>query len=250
MKNKQREIPSGRMRSDVRIRYSIAASALALLLAGPAGAADDVRYSWFEISYLNQDVGSSGSQTDVALGQTVDLDTDNGGGIQFRASLGTWHNFYTFVHFGSTDIDDEAVVTNAQGTFPATDEFDLTSIRGGVGYRIPLNFTTDLYGEVSYDSLDFDFGSFAGESFDTDDQGIGAAAGIRTTLKGKLELKAYGRYTDVGDVDLSNRSLDSDILFGGGFGFELLRGLSLTGEYETGELESWSIGFRLDLSED
>jgi len=212
--------------------------------------ADEVRYSWFEISYLNQDAGSSGTQSDTALGQTVDLETDDGDGIAFRASLGTWHNLYAFFHFGSTDIDDAAVVTNAQGTFPATDEFDLTSIRGGVGYRYPINFTTDLYGEVSYDSLDFDFGSFAGETFDTDDQGIGGALGIRSVFKGKLELKAFARYTDVGEVDLTNRSLDSDVLYGAGAGYQLIRGLSINGEYETGEIDSWQLGFRLDLSED
>ena len=247
----QREKQATSKRAARKALHLMRVSAFAFLLAGPTAAtADEVRYSWFEISFLNQDVSSSGSQSDITLGQTVDLDADDGSGIAFRASLGTWHNFYAFVNFGSSDIDDEAVVTNAQGTFPATDEFDLTSIRGGVGYRYPINFTTDLYGELSYDSLDFDFGSFAGESFDTDDQGVGGALGIRSIFKSKLELRAYGRYTDVGDVDLSNRSLDSDILFGGGFGYELIRGLSVTGEYETGEVDSWQIGFRLDLSED
>ena len=251
MNNFELTTPESAVRVSKGIRRALGTVIATGLLVTPLTSfADEIRYSWFEISYLNQDVGSSGTQSDAALGQTVDLDADDGDGIQFRASIGTWHNFYGFVHFGSSDIDDEAVVTNTQGTFPASDEFDLTSIRGGVGYRIPLNFTTDIYGEVSYDSLDFDFGSFAGENFDVDDQGIGGAIGIRTIVKRKLEVCAYGRYTDVGDVDLSNRSLDSDVLFGGGLGLQLIRGLSITGEYESGEISSWTLGFRLDLSED
>ena len=65
-----------------------------------------------------------------------------------------------------------------------------------------------------------------------------------------LEVRATGRYTNVGAVDLSTGVLDSDTLFGVGFGYELVRGLSITGDYESGEFSSWNLGFRLDLSED
>jgi hypothetical protein len=110
----------------------------------------------------------------------------------------------------------------------------------------------DLYGELSYDSLDLDFGSLVGEDFDTDGQDIGGALGIRAMFGNNLELRAYGRYTNVGDVDLNNPAgaLDADTLFGVGFGYTLIRGLSITGDYESGEFSNWNLGFRLDLDED
>lgn len=222
------------------------------IVANPASAQEEVRYSWFEISYVAQDVDRLGSQTDILNQQTVDIDAQDGNGIRFRGSVGTWNNFYTFVDFASSDIDLSAVVTNPIGMFPAEDEFDFTSIRAGLGYRIPLNYRTDLYAEVSYDSVDLDFGSFAGENFDTDAQDVGGALGIRAMLGDNLELRAYGRYTNVGDVDLNNPAgaFDADTPFGVGFGYTLIRGLSLTGDYESGEFANWNIGFRLDLDED
>jgi len=233
-----------------RARAVLAAVPLLLLARPVLAVPDEVRYSWVEISYLGQDVGTSGTQIDPALSQQVDVDADNGDGIRFRGMLGPWKNFYLFGEFGSTDIDDSAVISNLQGQFNAGDQFDLTSLRGGLGYRYPVTYTLDITAEVSYDSLDFDFGSFAGENFDTDDQGIGGGLGVRYVLGKNLELNAHARYTAVGDVDLTTRELDDDILFGAGFAYNLIRGLAITGEYETGEIDSWSLGFRLDIFED
>lgn len=217
----------------------------------PTLAQEEIRYSWFEISYIGQDVGRTGTQSDIVLQQTVDVNASDGDGIQFRGSVGTWNNFYVFFDFASSDIDISGVVTNPGGTFPATDEFDFTTIRGGLGYRYPINYRMDIYGELSYDSLDLDFGSFAGENFDNDDQDMGASLGIRGMFGDDLELRAYARFNNVGDVDLSipASSFESDTLIGVGFGYTLIRGLSITGDYQSGELSSFNLGFRLDLDE-
>ena len=211
--------------------------------------AQDVRYSWLDLSFMSQDVERMGTRVPIA-GQTVDVVASDGDGVRFRASFGTWHNLYIFADYGSTDIDVAVLVTNAQGQFPAEDEFDYTTIRGGIGLRIPLGFKTDLYGEVSYDSLDLDFGSFAGESFDVDEQDIGGAIGIRAMLNDDFEVRAYGRYSGVGDVDLNTTLFEEDTLFGAGFGWRIVRGLSIVADYEVGEFNSLSVGFRLDLDED
>jgi hypothetical protein len=237
-----------------RILRQIAGTlALALLAFGSnsAFAQGDIRYSYFEISYVGQDVDRSGTRTDSILQQTVDLNATDGNGIKFQASLGTWHNLYAFMSLSSSDIDVLGVVTNPGGSFPGQDEFDFTSFRGGVGIKIPLRIGTDLYGEISYDSLDLDFGSFAGENFDTDSQDFGAAFGIRTLIKDKLELRAYARYSNVGDVDLNaaRGTFEDDTLFGVGAGYELVRGLSITADFESGEFTNWNVGFRLDLDE-
>ena len=224
--------------------------ALLLPIIWSGAMAQDVRYSWFEISFVGQDVDKSGSQTDIGLGQTVDVSATDGNGIKFRGSLGTWKNLFAFMDYSSSDIDVSALVSNAQGQFPAEDEFDFTTVRGGVGLRWSLTPKTDIYGAVAYDSTDFDFGSFAGENFDTDFQDVGVTIGVRSMLSDEIELRAHARHTAVGDVDLNTGAMESDTLYGVGFGFELVRGLSITGDYESGIFSNWNIGFRLDLDED
>jgi len=230
----------------------LAAVVLLTFVSNTAQAQGDIRYSWFEISFVGQDVDRMGSRTDPILMQTVDIDASDGTGIKFRGSVGTWHNLYAFIEFSSSDIDVSGVVTNPSGMFPGEDEFDFTTIRGGVGLRVPLRVGTDIYGELSYDSLDLDFGSFAGENFDTDGQDVGVAIGIRHLWTDKFEIRAHARYTNVGDVDLNvpiDDAFDADTLFGVGFGYELVRGLSITGDFEAGEFTNWNFGFRLDLDE-
>jgi hypothetical protein len=222
---------------------------MAFSMLNPA-AAQEVRYSWFEIAYMAQEAEKSAMHTDDILAQTVSLSTSDGSGIRFRGSVGTWHNLYAFIDYRATDIKDAAVVSNAQGDFPANDEFDLTTVIGGVGLRIPVGNRVDLYGELSYDSTDFDFGSFAGENFDADDRGVGGAIGARIAAGDRVTFNLYGRYTTVGDVDLNTGEFTDDTLYGAAIGLELIRGLSLTGAYESGEFSNWSVGFRLDLDED
>jgi hypothetical protein len=225
-------------------------AALLFVASSSAAMAQDVRYSWFEIGFVQQDVGKDGSLTDILLGQTVDVSAGDGNGIKFRGSVGTWHNLFAFIDFNSSDINVNALVTNSQVSIATEDEFDFTAVSGGVGLKWSLTPKTDIYGAVSYDSLDFDFGSFAGENFDTGDKDVGARIGIRSIFRDKIELRASVRYSGVGNVDLSTGVTDTDTLFGVGFGYELIRGLSISGDFESGEFSSWNIGFRLDLDED
>ena len=223
---------------------------LLLLAASSPALAQNVRYSWFEFAYAGQDIDRSGSSTDILIGQTVDVSGSDGNGIRFRGSVGTWNNLFAFMDYRSSDIDVDALVSNAQGLFPAQDEFDFTAVRGGVGIKWSWTSDTDIYGALSYDSTDFDFGSFAGEDFDADDQDLGVTVGIRSIIRDKVELRAHARYSGVGDIDLNTKRFDADTLFGIGFGYELIRGLSITGDFESGEFSNWNIGFRLDLDED
>ena len=223
---------------------------LLLMVCSSATLAQDVRYSWFEISYVQQDIGKEGSMTDEPLGQTVNISSTDGNGTKFRGSVGTWNNLFLFIDFSSTDISVDAVVSNSQAVIASEDEFDFTTIRGGVGVKWSVTHKTDVYAAVSYDSTDLDYGSFAGENFDAGDKDVGGQVGVRSIFGDKLELRANVRYSGVGDVDLSTGTMDADTLFGVGFGYELIRGFSITGDYESGEFSSWNIGFRLDLDED
>ncbi|GEM_PF-1436441 len=228
--------------------WLLALLGFAAVLAGRADA-QDVRYSWFEIDYVSQDAELEGVQANPGLNQQVNIQTSDGSGVRFRGSIGTWHNLYVFVDYTSVDPDVAGVVTNDQGEFPAMDEFDLTTVRGAVGYRIPLGYGTDINAELSYDSLDFDFGSFAGEDFDTGDRGFGAAVALRKVFADRLELRAHVRYSSVGKADLTTLEVEEDTLAGVGLSYMFIRGLSLSLDYETGEIDSIGVGFRLDLDE-
>jgi hypothetical protein len=219
-------------------------------MATVTAGAQEVRYSYLDMSFMAQDVARTGSQTPIA-GQTVDYDATDGNGIRFRGSIGTWHNMYLFIDYGSTDINLNAFIVSPlipQGQ-SVTDEFDMTTIRGGVGLKYSIGTATDIYGEITYDSSDFDFGSFALENFDMGEKDVGGSIGIRRLMNDDLEVRAWGRYTNVGDIDLNGLVFDPDVLYGVGFGWQLIRGFSIVGDYESGEFSSWSIGFRLDLDE-
>ncbi|MDX2413171.1 MAG: hypothetical protein QNK34_14540 [Woeseiaceae bacterium] len=223
---------------------------LSLGLAGTASA-QEVRYSWLDLSFMGQDVGGlKGTLQTPVIDQFVDVNAKDGDGVRFRGSYALGESFYFFGDYGSTDIDVDALVTNDQGSFPASDEFDLTTIRGGFGYRYGIGFSTDIYAEISFDSVDYDFGSFAGENFDTDSKDAGVALGIRHMLNDDWEVRANGRYSSQASVDLNTLEFDSGAFFGVGFSWEIVRGLALIGDYETGDVDSWAIGFRLDMDED
>jgi hypothetical protein len=226
----------------------VLAALLLLFGAGPT-AAQEIRYSWLDMSFMAQDIDRSGVQVPIP-GQSVEVAGSDGSGIRFRGSVGTWKNLYLFVNYASTDIDVDAVITNSQGVFVASDEFDFTAIRGGLGWKWSVFNKTDIFAEVSYDSTDFDFGSFAGENFDADAQEMGGALGFRTLFGDHFEVKVQGRYTDVGDIDLNTLEFDSDMLYSVGFSWTVIRGLSIVGDFESGEFSSYALGFRLDLDED
>ena len=212
--------------------------------------AQDVRYSWLEFGVLGQDIDRSATSFDPILNQSVDIDVTDGNGLKFRGSVGTWKNFYAFFDFTTADPDVDAVVTNDQGTFPASDTFDFTTVRGGIGYKYSVGYKTDIIAEVNLDSVDYDFGSFAGEDFDLNEKDVGGLLGVRSMLNDDIEVRGHVRYTNLGDVDLTNRVFDSDVLYGVGIGYSLIRGLVITADYEAGEVSTWSVGFRLDLDED
>jgi len=234
-------------------RFLLIGVLLSAGLSSPA-IAQEVRYSWLDLSFMGQTADNvMGTLETPIVGQFVDVEADAGDGIRFRGSVGTWHNMYMFIDYTSTDIDVAAVVTNPAGEqFPAEDEFDLTTVEAGLGVRIPIGLgpATDLFAEVSYDSIDLDFGSFAGEDFDTNNKDVGGAIGVRALLSDNWEIRAYGRYTPHGQIDLSTAEWETDTVFGIGFGWQAVRGFSIVADYETGDFSHWSIGFRLDLDED
>lgn len=237
----------------IKVWRALAAAALLVFMsAGTIANAQEVRYSWFEFGFSGQDVGRTGTGFDPVNPQTVDISATDGTGVSFKGSVGTWKNFYAFFSFTSTNPTSVAIVTGPAGpSEPAEDEFDLTTISGGIGYRYALTFKTDLIGAVTYDSVDYDFGRpIPNVDFDLDEKDFGGLLGVRSMINDEFEVRAHARYSNVGDVDLTAKVFDADVLFGVGLGFTVFRGLAISVDYETGELSTWSVGFRLDLDED
>ena len=85
-------MPENKSRPEARfaMRALTAIIVVLSLSSGPA-MAQQVRYSWLDLSYMGQDIGRSGSLT-PSPGQTVDIDGKDGDGVRFRASFGTWKN--------------------------------------------------------------------------------------------------------------------------------------------------------------
>ena len=231
-------------------RAAMCLSILALATFSHSAAAQEVRYSWLDMSFMTQDIDRAGSLPSPGIpDQIVDIAVTDGQGVRFRGSLGTWKGFYLLVDYSSTDIDLTGTVTNPGFTDDFADEFDYTSIRGGIGLKFSMFDATDLYFEITYDSLDLDFGSFAGEDFDMDRQEAGATLGVRSMFGDHFQWDLHARYSGVGDADLTTGLFDTDTLFGTGFAWEVVRGLSIVGDVEAGEFTAWAIGFRIDLDE-
>jgi len=226
-------------------------SVLSYLAMAGVGHAQEIRYSWMEMSFMTQDVDRVGSlPTPGNPNQIVNIAVSDGDGVRFRGSFGTFYGFYLMFDYASTDIDLTGDVTNP-GNPPAafTDEFDYTNIRGGAGFKYSVFEKTDIFAELTYDSLDFDFGSFAGENFDMDRQELGGTLGVRTLFGDHFTVQLHGRYSGVGDADLTTGIFDSDTLLGLGFSWEWVRGFAVVADFEAGEFSSASLGFRVDLDE-
>jgi opacity protein-like surface antigen len=181
---------------------------LPLLVLAAAGNADaqEIRYSWLDMSFMAQDVGRDGMlPTPGNPSQIVNVSVSDGSGVRFRGSVGSWRGFYLVFDYGSTDVDLEGFIDNPNLPEPErfADEFDYTTIRGGVGFKYSIRIKTDLFGELTYDSLDFDFGSFAGENFDMDRQEPGATLGVRTLFGDNFQVQLHGRYSQLGNADLT-----------------------------------------------
>ena len=238
----------------IRTCHALTLTGLLLGLTAPitSATAQEVRYSWFEFGVAGQDVSRTGTAFDPVNPQTVDVVATDGTGIRFRGSVGTWKNLYAFLDFTSTNPTSTVIVTGPGGpSAPAEDEFDLSTIRAGIGLKFALTYKTDVIGEVTYDNVNYDFGNpIPNVDLDIEESDVGALLGLRSMLNDDLEARIHARFTNLGDVDLTTQTFDSDVLFGVGIGWTIVRGLSISVDYESGELATWAVGFRLDLDED
>jgi hypothetical protein len=223
-----------------------AAFVLAFLQLPDAAQASELSYTYLDFMYADQTVDATGNQQPV-FGQNIFVDAEQGDSIAMGGSLGLGKRFFLSGSFASSIIDVTATVTSPLAEVTVTDNFDVISSRLSLGYVQPLGDAFDLLFEVTYDSLEFDFGSFAGESFDVEDSGAGAQIGFRWNPTRALELYASSRFSPVGKVTLDDLEFDSDVINRVGLMWYFFEDLGVGLDYESGQVESFSVSMRFSF---
>ena len=119
--------------------------------------------------------------------------------------------------------------------------------RAGVGYLFEIGTNFDIVLDLTYDTSEYDFGSIAGENFDTHEAGAGAQVGFRWNPVLPFELYAAGRYSTVGKIDLNRREFDSDTLFNLGLRWYFFEDLGVGVEFESGQVDTITLSMRFSF---
>ena len=208
--------------------------------------ASELSYTFLDFQRLDNTVEVAGVQSPVPL-QTVSVNTRGGDGIAVGGSMAAGDRFYLSGVYRSSIIDFSGIVTSPLATLNVADEFDLTLGRLSLGYLRPIGEELDFIAEISYDSVNWDFGSLAGENFDLDDTGVGAQVGLRWNPVRSVELFAFARQSPVAKPNLSTRTLESDTTAHVGVRVYLFRDLGIGLEHESGEVETTTISMRFSF---
>ena len=227
------------------VRYTLLA-AIVTCVGTETVNASELSYTFLDFQALKQDISEHGIQEPV-LGQTVEIDGQSGDGLGIEGALAIGERFFAGGSFRSSIVDVTGTVTNPLGTTDVTDEFDAVFTRIYAGYILPIGDNFDLTFQLSLDSTDYDFGSFAGESFDTQDSGTGAQLGFRWNPTPNFEIFSYARFSEVGDADLELLQLNADEIYRVGFYWYFFEDLGLGFDYESGAVETAAISMRFSF---
>ena len=230
-------------------RSLFATAAVTVCTAAPLAAnASDLSYTFIDFQAFSTDTAQTGEQVPVP-GQTVQVSTENGDGIAIGGAASIARRFYFGGRFQTSIIDVNAVVTNPFGVTTATDTFDLIQSRLAFGYYRELAANFDLTVDLSLDSMEYDFGSFAGENFDAQDDGLGARIGFRWNPRTPLEVYGFAHHSPVGKVDLKAGTFESDTTAGLGLMWYFFGDLGIGIDYASGEHESVAFSMRFSFGD-
>jgi hypothetical protein len=223
------------------------AAAVAALVPVAAGASE-LSYTYVDFQAQANESDLSGEQVPVP-GQTVRVRTDNGDGISIGGAASIGERFYIGGRFQTAIVDVDAVITNQFGVITAEDNFDLIQSRLAFGYYRELRENFDLTAELTFDSTEYDFGSFAGERFDMKDEGVGASVGFRWNPRPPLEVSGHVHHSPVGKADLTRKELESDTSIGLGVMWYFFQDLGIGLDYATGEIDSVAFSMRFSFGD-
>lgn len=225
-----------------RLLIAAVLGSLATVNAG----ASELSYTFLDFRYVANDVTASGSQSPVPS-QTVSSETQDGDGVAVGGSVAIGERFYFVGAYQSSIIDVKGVVTNPLGVTPVEDNFDLVQTSIGFGYQKELRPNFDLNAELTLDGMDYDFGSFAGEDFDTNDSGLGAKAGFRWNPIEKLEVNGFARWSEVGSPKIDTHEFEADTTVGFGINWYFIQDLGVGLNFESGDVETTTISMRFSF---
>ena len=226
---------------------SIAVAGL-IALVSPGVAASDLTYTFVDFGALGVASGLSGTRSPAA-GQTVTVESGEGDGLTVGGSLALGQRFYLGAAYESAIVEVDASIRSPLATVSTGGNFDLVTTRAALGYVVRAGEELDIYFEASYDTVDYDFGSFAGESFDVDDGGAGVGVGLRWNPTPSVEVFAGAHGSSVGEVNLGTSSLGEGVQGSFGLRFYFFRDLGLGFDLRSGDVDSLAVSLRFGFGE-
>ena len=222
--------------------------AAGLALTASRGYASDLGYTFVDFGALTVDAGATGQQSPTP-GQTVTVAGQDGDGLGVAGSLAVGSRFYVRASYDTAVVDVNAVVTSPLARAETSGNFDLLSTRIGFGYVRPIGQRLDLTFELGRDKAEYDFGSFAGESFDVSDSALAAQVGVRFHATEGLELFLGARSSDVGEVNLTERRFQSGTEVSAGLRYYFFEDLGLGFDFRSGDVDSFALSLRFGFGE-
>jgi hypothetical protein len=230
----------------MNVKQCIGVGALTASLIAASANASELSYTFLDFEVIDHDLDLVGTQTPTP-GQTVTVTTGGGEGISVAGGVALPAGFYVGGRFRSAIVDVTGTIRSPLTVVTAIDEFDLVTSELVVGYTRELAMNFDMIAELSRDTADYDFGSFARENFDVDDSGIGGRFGFRWNPQRAFELFASARYTPVGEPLLTERDFDADTRLNLGLRWYFFEDLGLGVEYESGDVSTLTIAMRFSF---
>jgi hypothetical protein len=217
-----------------------------LALAPFTASASELSYTFLDFQRPEVSVDAFGVQTPVP-GQSVRINALDGDGIAVAGSLKVCQRFYVGGSYKSSIVDVTGVISNSLVTLNVADTFDLIQSNLTFGYVLPIGDELDVIAEISYDSANYDFGSFAGENFDLDESGVGGRIGLRWNPILPVELYLFGRHSPLAKADLSQRTFESGSSASAGVRWYFFENLGVGVEYDSGDVDTTTISMRFSF---
>tara|TARA_B100002019_G_scaffold215338_1_gene187939 strand:+ start:1029 stop:1649 length:621 start_codon:yes stop_codon:yes gene_type:complete len=148
------------------------AIALAILTLPSAALADSPNWNKVEASYVD---------TDLGVGNVGDISLDGfhaGGSVVIDQDFVVLKNIFAFADFNSVSEDENSA------------NIDLDYLSTGIGSFKSLSDTTDLYGTVSFERIEFSTSSPLTQSTSDSENAVGVGVGLRSMVTPNIETNA------------------------------------------------------------
>lgn len=186
----------------MKLSHLLVAAAMSL----PVSAMAQYSYSYLEIGY-----------------RSVELSDDEGSGFDLGVNFLLGDLFYATANIDEVEYDNDLHM----------DRFGL-----GIGAHYDAFYNTSIYGELTYEDIEFDRPGLS----DIDDKGYGYEIGVRYRMDDDWEFHMAGDFAVYEDDSLE---LESQA-FVASAAYSFSPDYALIGEYQNGELEATATGQSLE----